>query len=162
MGKRLTIAISFVLLFHPLSAERAERYPSRRNPLIEIVEAAEARKEPQPAYETRTVWVTAYSSTPEETDDTPFITANGSTVRDGIVAVNFLPFGTKIKIPKMFGEKVFVVADRMHMRKVNAVDVWMQTKESAKHFGITYTEIVIIRKEDIGKNSQFKIQASNH
>ena len=47
--------------------------------------------------ETRTieVWVTAYSSTPEETDDTPRITASGGEVRDGIVAANFLPFGAE-------------------------------------------------------------------
>jgi len=47
------------------------------------------------------VVITAYSSTVDQTDDTPFITANGSFVRDGIVANNMLPFGTKIKIPEL-------------------------------------------------------------
>ena len=41
--------------------------------------------------------VTAYSSEPNETDDTPFITADGSHVADGIAASNLLPFGTKIQ-----------------------------------------------------------------
>lgn len=53
--------------------------------------------------------ITAYSSSVDETDGTPFITANGARVRDGIVATNLLPFGTKIKIPSLFGGKVFVL-----------------------------------------------------
>ena len=35
------------------------------------------------------IWITAYSSTPEETDSTPFITASGSHVRNGVAAANF-------------------------------------------------------------------------
>src|SRR3989338_6396754 len=42
--------------------------------------------------ETHEVWVTAYSSSPDETDDTPFITASGGDVRDGVMAAYFLPF----------------------------------------------------------------------
>ncbi|MBD3252034.1 hypothetical protein GF380_06350, partial [Candidatus Uhrbacteria bacterium] len=55
--------------------------------------------------------MTAYTSRPEETDDTPFITADGSHVRDGIVAANFLPFGTKVRIPSLFGDQIFEVHD---------------------------------------------------
>lgn len=95
-------------------------------------------------HEMRTVWVTAYSSTPEETDDTPFITASGTTVRNGIIATNLLPFGTKIQIPELFGERVFIVEDRMHRRKTNHVDIWMPTKSAAKIFGISRTAIVIV------------------
>src|SRR3989344_1044153 len=53
--------------------------------------------------------ITAYSSTPDQTDDTPFITASGKQVADGIVANNLLPFGTKIRMPDLYGDKVFVV-----------------------------------------------------
>lgn len=95
---------------------------------------------------TKKVWITAYSSTPEETDDTPFITASMTNVRDGIIATNFLPFGTKVMIPKLFGKKVFVVEDRMHERKVNFVDIWMPTKKDALNFGITYSEIIVINE----------------
>lgn len=95
---------------------------------------------------TKKVWVTAYSSTPEETDDTPFTTASMKEVRDGIIAANFLPFGTKVMIPKLFGEKVFVVEDRMHQRKTNFIDIWMPTKDDAIQFGITYAEIVIMNE----------------
>jgi len=94
--------------------------------------------------EVREFWVTAYSSTPDQTDDTPFTTASGKTVRDGIVATNMLPFGTKVKIPDHFGDKVFVVEDRMHSRKVGYLDVWMSSRENALHFGINYAKVVVL------------------
>ncbi len=93
---------------------------------------------------TRKVWITAYSSTPEETDDTPFITASGKTVRDGIVAANFLPIGCKIQIPSLFGNKTFVVEDRMNSRYKNSVDIWMTSKSKALYFGASYADIVIL------------------
>jgi len=82
-----------------------------------------------------TVTVTAYSSTPDQTDDTPFITASNTRVRDGVVAANFLPFNTKIMIPELFGDKIFVVEDRMHKRFNNRVDIWFPDRESAEKFG---------------------------
>src|SRR3989338_9520428 len=80
---------------------------------------------------TRRVVATAYSSTPDQTDSTPFITANGTYVFDGLVAANFLPFHTKIKIPEMFGDKVFTVEDRMHPRFSDRIDVWFPNRELA-------------------------------
>ncbi|MEX1014036.1 MAG: hypothetical protein WDZ80_02665 [Candidatus Paceibacterota bacterium] len=94
------------------------------------------------------VTITAYSSTPDQTDDTPFITANGGKVRDGIIAANFLPFGSKVQIPEHFGDKVFEVTDRMHQRKVNYIDVWMPTRQDALNFGIDETEIVVLEVPD--------------
>lgn len=82
-----------------------------------------------------TVSVSAYSSTPDQTDDSPFITAKGTYVRDGIVATNFLPFGTAIKIPEVYGNKIFVVEDRMNKRYQTNVDVWMTSREAALKFG---------------------------
>lgn len=89
--------------------------------------------------------ITAYSSTPCQTDDTPFITASNSWVRDGIVANNYFPFGTRIRIPEYFGDKIFVIEDRMHWRKSDyQVDVWFPAKQQAINFGITkaYVEIL--------------------
>jgi 3D (Asp-Asp-Asp) domain-containing protein len=94
---------------------------------------------------TMNVVVTAYSSTPEQTDDTPFITASGKYVRDGIVATNLLPLGTKIKIPGIYGDRVFVVEDRMHPRKSQHVDIWFPTYTEAKTFGVKYTYIEILK-----------------
>jgi len=89
--------------------------------------------------------VTGYSSTEEETDETPFVTASGKSVQDGIVANNFFPFGTKIKIPELFGEKIFVVEDRMKKDKSKFhFDVWFDEKEKAKIFGINFTWIEIV------------------
>jgi 3D (Asp-Asp-Asp) domain-containing protein len=99
---------------------------------------------PSPQVLSSKVWLTAYSSSPDETDDTPFITASGERVKDGIVAANFLPLHSTIQIPEVFGDKVFVVKDRMHSRKTNFVDIWMPSKEAAEEFGIRETEIIII------------------
>lgn len=91
---------------------------------------------------TRTV--TGYSSTPEETDDTPFITASGSDVRHGVVAANWLPFGTKVKIPELFGDQVFVVEDRMHNRHTDKLDVWFPAKAEAIRFGSQRARIEVL------------------
>ncbi len=84
---------------------------------------------------TYSVSVSAYSSTPDQTDDSPFITAKGTYVRDGIVATNFLPFGTAIKIPAVYGDKIFIVEDRMNKRYQTNVDIWMADRQSALQFG---------------------------
>jgi len=88
---------------------------------------------------------TAYSSTPEQTDNDPFITAAGTTVRDGIIANNLLPFGTKVRIPELYGDKIFVVEDRMNKRKGDYhIDIWFPSYWEAKEFGAKrpYVEIL--------------------
>ena len=114
-------------------------------PKTETVEVQEGI--PASVLDVREVWLTAYSSTPEETDDTPFITALGTETRDGIVATNFLPFGTRVKIPEVFGNKVFVVEDRMHPRKTDFLDVWMPSKEDALNLGIRRAKILVLGPE---------------
>lgn len=103
-----------------------------KEPVIEIVTSTK-------------VWITAYSSNEDETDNTPFITAYMTNVREGIVATNMFPFGTKLRIPQLFGDKIFTVEDKMHRRKKNFVDIWMPSKEEAKKFGINFTEIAILK-----------------
>jgi len=90
------------------------------------------------------VFVTGYSSTYWQTDSTPFITAAGTSVRDGIVATNLLAFGTKIKIPELYGNRIFVVEDRMHRRNSQHVDVWFSSYSQAKNFGISNTYIEVL------------------
>jgi 3D (Asp-Asp-Asp) domain-containing protein len=88
---------------------------------------------------------TAYSSTPEETDDTPFITASNTTVRDGIVANNLLPFGTRIRIPELYGDKIFTVEDRMNRRKGSYhFDIWFPSHAEAENFGAKIINIEIL------------------
>ena len=92
---------------------------------------------------TMQVTVTAYSSTHGETDGTPYITAIGTAVRDGIVAANFLPIGSVVRFPNKFGEKLFIVEDRMDERFGLQVDIWMSNQEEAKKFGIQYLKMEI-------------------
>ncbi|MBU4482016.1 3D domain-containing protein [Candidatus Parcubacteria bacterium] len=89
------------------------------------------------------VTVTAYSSTNSQTDDTPYITAYSTPVRDGIVAANFLPIGTVIRFPDKFEDKLFVVEDKMSERYSMQVDIWMSDQEEAKKFGIQYLKAEI-------------------
>ncbi len=89
------------------------------------------------------VTTTAYSSDIWQTDSTPFITASGTTVRHGVLAANFLPIGTKVKIPALYGDQLFVVEDRMNARYWQRMDIWMATSEEAKTFGVQKLEIEI-------------------
>jgi len=94
---------------------------------------------------TKRMVVTAYSSTPDQTDDTPFITASGKVVEDGIVASNFLAFGTKLRLPELFGDKIFIVEDRMHQRfSSDRLDIWFPDRKTAQNFGIKETVMEIL------------------
>lgn len=89
--------------------------------------------------------VTGYSSSPSETDDDPHITAAGTPVKPGIVANNLLSFGTKLKIPELYGDKVFVVEDRMNRKKgYYHIDIWFPSRQEALKFGtdIVWVEIL--------------------
>lgn len=75
----------------------------------------------------RTIMVvaTAYSSDPDQTDDTPCSPAMESYDlcdhylkygEEDTIAANFLSLGTKVRFPKMYGDKIFTVRDRMNSR----------------------------------------------
>ena len=91
-----------------------------------------------------TAIVTAYSSDIQQTDSTPFITAAGTDVRSGVVAANWLPIGTKIRIPEVFGEREFIVEDRMHNRHDDKIDIWFPTRAEAVQFGVRKAQIEIL------------------
>lgn len=116
-------------------------------------ESLDSAKEEKPQIKiikTHIVRATGYSSTPDQTDDTPFITASGTNVRDGIIAANFhlggrrVPFGTLIRIPEVYGEKIFIVEDRMNARYTNNIDIWFPERTLAKEFGSKRVTIEII------------------
>ena len=98
----------------------------------------------------RTILVTAYSSTKDQTDSSPCTTANGFNVcangEENVIAANFLPFGTKVQFPEYFGDREFVVQDRMHRRFSNRVDIWMKTRTAAKQFGVKHLKMVVVPK----------------
>jgi|GEM_PF-943654 3D (Asp-Asp-Asp) domain-containing protein len=92
----------------------------------------------------RWVTVTAYSSTVDQCDSSPFITASGTRVHDGIIATNLLAFGTKVKFPSIYGDKIFTVEDRMNKRYTDRADIWFETREEAIKFGVKRLEMVIV------------------
>jgi 3D (Asp-Asp-Asp) domain-containing protein len=102
----------------------------------------------QPNMVVRSV-ITAYTSTPDQTDDTPFIAANGAHVYDGMIAANWLPFGTKVKIPDIYGDKVFTVEDRMNERYgFGRMDVWMDApRQTAIQFGVRVVNVEVYYPE---------------
>ncbi|OGN12960.1 MAG: hypothetical protein A3A13_02655 [Candidatus Yanofskybacteria bacterium RIFCSPLOWO2_01_FULL_43_22] len=122
----------------------------KSNPAIQEVVVLESKNPITPA-RTKTdsvkeyvVTATAYSSTVDQTDDTPFITASGTYVRDGIAAANFLPFGTVFKIPDLYGDKIFIVEDRMNKRYWHRVDIWFPERQMAREFGVKQIRIEIV------------------
>jgi 3D (Asp-Asp-Asp) domain-containing protein len=88
--------------------------------------------------------VTGYSSTPDQTDSTPFITASGTYVRDGVVACNFLRFGTRVRFPELYGDKTFVVEDRMALKNSHKIDIWFPSRWEAKQFGVKQLKVEVL------------------
>lgn len=88
--------------------------------------------------------VTAYSSSPDETDESPWITATGTHTGYGVVATNLLPLGTRIRLPRIFGNQVFIVEDRMNARYSDRLDVWLPSKTEAIRFGEKLTDVEVL------------------
>ncbi len=114
-----------------------------------IVLAVEVEREEN--YERRWVRLTAYSPLDPQAQEgmcfegDPKKTASGTVARDGVVAANFLPFGTKIRIPSLFGNKIFTVEDRMSSRFTNTVDVVVDSRQIALNFGVKNAYIEILK-----------------
>ena len=159
-AKRIVIMLLFVLIFDfflfPAPAIASEFGREDIVP-IEIIEPKEVVPEVMNNLPSNSdlpvAWdayytITAYNSEIGQCDVAPCITANGFNVCEhGIedtVAANFLKFGTKIKIPDLFGDRVFVVRDRMSKKHDNRVDVWMLDKSTAKNFGIRIAKIEVL------------------
>ena len=100
---------------------------------------------------------TAYNSTPGQTDSSPYVTATGTRVRSGVVALSRdllarFPYGTRITIEDLSGRyssvlrgRVFVVEDTMHPRIGNTVDVWMGSRSEAMAWGTRNIRITAVR-----------------
>jgi len=104
----------------------------------------------KPEIKTIKLYVTAYSSNEDETDDSPCISASGYNLcqhdAENVVACNFLPFGTKVKFPQLDPDKIYTVVDRMHERFNSRMDIWMDSKTKAKEFGIKYLTAEIFKE----------------
>jgi len=98
---------------------------------------------------TKNIVITAYNSEIGQCDASPCITANGFNVckhgKEDTIAINGLKFGTKVKIPALFGDRVFVVRDRMNSRYDSGrADIWMINKTEAIQFGVKYAQMEIL------------------
>jgi len=89
------------------------------------------------------VTVTGYTSRPEETDDSPFVTAANTQTRPGVIALSrdllrrYTPdapftFGDVIHIS---GVGDFVVEDSMNPRWKSRADIWFESLSQARAFG---------------------------
>ncbi|WP_019007949.1 3D domain-containing protein [Deinococcus aquatilis] len=106
---------------------------------------------------TAIVRATAYNSLPGQTDSSPFITATGTRVRPGVVALSrdllrTFPYGSKIMLEDMSGRynnllkgRIFIVEDTMAARKTNSLDIWMGTRSEAIRFGARTLRITAVR-----------------
>ncbi|MEA3344350.1 MAG: hypothetical protein U9Q16_01555 [Patescibacteria group bacterium] len=149
----ITILVS-VLVFGVVKAQKAKTESfSAVSPVLELAvtqgnsllpDLSHSLPEPEVTVRMKMI-MTAYSSTVWQTDDSPFITASGSTVRHGIVANNMLNFGTRIRIPELYGDEIFVVEDRMHWKKSNYhLDIWFPEYIQAKNFGAQKAYIEVL------------------
>jgi 3D (Asp-Asp-Asp) domain-containing protein len=83
----------------------------------------------------------AYNAEVGQTDGNPLMTASGVIVKDGIIANNCLPFGTKVVIEN----KIYEVADRMaSYHDCNSFDLFMWSKKDAIKWGIKRIEVAIL------------------
>lgn len=135
-----------------LTLEQVQDEERRAGPFVSLFEFLRLRTlgvvSPRPGTRFR-VTAVAYSSTVSQTDLTPCITAAGTRVRPGIVATNFLPLGTQIRI----GDETYVVEDRMNERYdgVHIIDVWHPTTKQARDFGVRPLEIEVLGKPEKAK-----------
>lgn len=95
-------------------------------------------------YEWKTIKVTAtaYNSLAYQTDDNPFITAFGDSLKPGVryiaVSRDLLKLGLKhntlVKVEGLDG--TYLVKDKMHYRWKNKIDIYMETDvNAAKKWG---------------------------
>ncbi len=161
LAKKILIFLIFVLVFEfflfPAPALAAEPIAELENEEIILEDLVVDQEEFASRLPENEAWevksynyhtITAYSSDVYQCDSSPCITANGFNLCEhGVedsVAANWLVFGTKIRIPEVFGDQVFVVRDRMNSRYTSRVDIWMKDKQAAKKFGLKVAKIEVL------------------
>lgn len=166
LAKKLIIGLLFVLVFDfflfPAPALASEYAINDINsPVIElttekiiiekikpIINNTLPQTENWQAVNTAYRMITAYNSEAAQCDGSPCITANGFNLcehgQEDSIAANFLKFGTKVRIPDLFGDKVFIVRDRMNKRYSDRIDIWMLDKNEAKQFGVKIAKIEVL------------------
>ncbi len=92
--------------------------------------------------------ITGYSSSVDETDDSPNVNASNKTTRLGTVANNCLPLGTKIELMGLRDVEsgIYLVEDTKAAKYgCEWIDVWRPSKWSARKVGLQHATVRIIR-----------------
>ncbi|MBI3335159.1 MAG: 3D domain-containing protein [Candidatus Portnoybacteria bacterium] len=159
LDRFLSLGTLIILLYHFLFPQLAFAQPEKEPYLIfaydkellsryaYLQRRVDALERAMLEGKTRYHIVTGYSSVPWQTDSSPFITAQGTWVREGVVAANTLPFGTKIMMPDLFGDKIFTVEDRMAPKNYHKIDIWFPSTATARQFGVKKLKILVIPHE---------------
>jgi 3D (Asp-Asp-Asp) domain-containing protein len=157
----LVLFITAVPFIGPVVAETGENIIQTEEVSFPISDDSE------PQYE-KYVVATAYSSDPWQTDSTPCLPAmqfdlckyfENYGIEDTIAA-NFLALGTQVRFPELYGDKIFVVRDRMNARYngANRIDFWIgsvtpdtqeiisEAKNKAKAFGVKQIKMEVYSK----------------
>jgi len=113
-------------------------------PLVYLApERAEAAEVVDLEYETVVATITAYTSSVDETDDTPFITASGVSTGRGVIACpEKYKFGTKVEI----NDTLYTCEDRMNprYRGQERFDIWVVTKNEAYKWGVRTLKVRVL------------------
>jgi len=122
---------------------------------VQVAEKKRPSKK-RPSKLTRIVRATAYNAVPEQTDSTPEICAWGDKVQPGIIAISRdleqigLTRGKEVHVEGI-GKRV--VMDRMHYRKRNQIDLYMERYEDAVEFGVQELTISWTEETHTGQES---------
>lgn len=94
----------------------------------------------------------AYNSMVSQCDSTPWITASGTRCREGVIATNMLPIGTKVML-EGFGDQIFIVEDRMNRRyQKGYIDIWFRSYSVAMKFGRRKLKFYVLEPVDAPVN----------
>lgn len=102
-----------------------------------------------PKQKTMILEVTGYSSTTNQTDDTPCIAAHlidicsRKAAGEKLCATNVFPIGTQISVE---GLGICTVADHMAKRKSHHVDWYFTSRKAAKTFGRKNRTVTIVTR----------------
>ena len=108
--------------------------------LVALTEPAKAQEGVQDTAQVVSATVTAYTSSEDETDSTPFENASGTRPARGSVACpRALAFGTQVVIEG----KTYKCDDRMHHKYADRYDIWVESKAEAFEWGRRTLAVVI-------------------
>ncbi len=112
-----------------------------------------------------TVRSTAYNSSADQTDSSPWTTSTGARTHYGIIALSRdllrrIPYGSRVRLEDggswmggrgrgkynaMLKDTLFVVEDTMHARKTGMIDVWLPAKRHALQWGVRRLNMRIVQ-----------------